>query len=266
MEATFEKLRTLQDILFKKYQLEREIHDIPKALVTKTEVLNRAKKLFIERNEQSEQLKQKVRRMQLELLDATKRREDFEKQMDVIKTQKEYEALDKEIKDATEKEQTLRKDIQREEKELEDLLLVLEKQERQIALDEEELKDEEQTISSASSSKKAHLEELTKEEKSITPGMDEEILFKFERIIKSKEGLGIVPITNGVCSGCHVILPMQFVNEVHDGQEVKFCPYCSRILYFESSMDPARRDQIEKAGALADLIEEEEEEEEGDEE
>ncbi len=35
--------------------------------------------------------------------------------MDVIKTQREYEALDKEIKDATEKEQNLRKELQREQ-------------------------------------------------------------------------------------------------------------------------------------------------------
>src|SRR6185369_4260467 len=122
MEATFEKLRTLQEILYAKFKLEKEINEIPKALVTKTEVLNRAKKAFIERNEAGDQAKAKVRRMIIELADATKKREEFEKQMDLIKTQKEYEALDKEIRDATEKEQLLRKDIQKEEKDLEDLL------------------------------------------------------------------------------------------------------------------------------------------------
>jgi predicted nucleic acid-binding Zn-ribbon protein len=259
MEATFDKLRSLQEILFQKYKLEREINEIPKALITKTEVLNRGKKSFIERNEQVEQLKAKHRRMLLELADATKRREDFEKQMDLIKTQKEYEALDKEIKDSTELEQTLRRDIQKEERDLEDLLLVLEKQERQLSLDEAELKEEEASIQALGASKRKLLDALKNEEGSITPGMDEEILFKFERIIKSKEGLGIVPILNGVCSGCHVILPMQFVNEVREEKDVKFCPYCSRILFFQSGMDPARRDQIE-AGSLAELVEEEEEE------
>ena len=34
MEATFEKLRTLQDILYAKFKLEKEINEIPKALVT----------------------------------------------------------------------------------------------------------------------------------------------------------------------------------------------------------------------------------------
>lgn len=246
--------------MFSKFQIEKEIHEIPRALVTKTEVLNRAKKAFIERNEQGEQAKAKVRRLGLELGDATKHREDLEKQMDLIKTQKEYEALDKEIRDASEKEQQLRKDIQKEEKDLEDLLLVIEKQERQIALDEDELKEESARIQAEGDSKKSRYEELLTEEKSVSPGLDEEILFKFERIIRNKEGLGIVPIVNGCCSGCHIILPMQFVNEVRTEEKIQFCPYCSRILYFQSAMDPAKRDQIE-AGSLAELVDEEEENE-----
>lgn len=266
MEATFEKLKSLQEILYEKFKLEKELNEIPKALVTKTEVLNRAKKAFIERNEQADQAKAKIRRLGIELADATKAREDYEKQMDLIKTQKEYEALDKEIKDATEKEQSLRREIQKEEKDIEDLLLMVEKQEKQISLDEEELKDDQTKIEQESSDKKASLIRLEEEERSITPGMDEDVLFKFERIIKSKEGLGIVPIINGVCSGCHIILPMQFVNEVRLEESIKFCPYCSRILYFQSGMDPAKRDLIE-AGSLAELIEDDEiEEEEGDEE
>lgn len=258
MEATFEKLRTLQDILYAKFKLEKEINEIPKALVTKTEVLNRAKKGFIERNEQGEQAKAKLRRLVLELGDATKAREELEKQMDLIKTQKEYEALDKEIRDASEKEQVLRRDIQKEEEDLEDLVAALEKLERQIALDEEELKDESDKIQAEGASKKSRHAELLQEEHKITPGMDEDILFKFERIIRNKEGLGIVPVVNGCCSGCHVILPMQFVNEVRNQDKIRFCPYCSRILYFQSGMDPAKRDQIE-AGSLAELVDDEEE-------
>lgn len=265
MEATFEKLKSLQEILYEKFKLEKELNEIPKALTTKVEVLNRAKKAFIERNEMADQARAKIRRLGIELTDATKKREDYEKQMDLIKTQKEYEALDKEIKDSTEKEQSLRREIQKEEKDIEDLLLVVEKQEKQISLDEEELRDDEAKIEEESQQKKVALKNLEAEEKNITPGMDEDVLFKFERIIKNKEGLGIVPIINGVCSGCHIILPMQFVNEVRLQEDIRFCPYCSRILYFQSGMDPAKRDLIE-AGSLAELIEDDEaDEDEGDE-
>lgn len=257
MEAIFERLHTLQDVLLKKYALEREIHDIPKALATKTEVLNRSKKNFIEQNAELEALRKKVSDLQAEMTAATEAREGFEKQMDLIKTQKEYEALDKDIREAQDREQSLRKEIQRREKELEELQAQIEKQESLIAADEEDLKAEEAQIKAESSSKVKELEAMKVRETELVPGLEEDLLFKFERILKSKEGHGIVVIRNGTCTGCHMVLPMQFVNDVRKAEHIKFCPYCSRILQFESNMDPSRQFAEVEAGSLADLVDEE---------
>ena len=76
------------------------------------------------------------------------------------------------------------------------------------------------------------LEELVAEEANITPGLDEEMLFKFERIIRNKEGLGIVALRAGVCTGCQMILPPFFANRVRIGEEIMFCPNCSRIVFY----------------------------------
>lgn len=256
MEQIFDKLHELQEVLLQKYRLEKEIHEIPRALATKTEVLNRSKKNFIERNETLGDMKKKLKSLQQEMSDATASREGFEKQMDSIKTQKEYEALDKEIKEAQDREQSLRKDIQRMDKEIEELQVQIEKTESQISQDEEELKEEEARIKAESDSKVILLNELKKKEDDIVPGLDEDILFKFERILKSKEGHGIVAIKNGTCTGCHMILPMQFVNDVRKAEKIMFCPYCSRVLQFESNMDPDRQFSDTEAGSLADLVDE----------
>jgi predicted nucleic acid-binding Zn-ribbon protein len=229
----FEKLKELQDILSKKYEIERDINEIPKAMVTKTEMLNRLKKTYIEKNDKVEGTKKRIAGLRVKLAEAESLREQFEKQMDEIKTQREYEVLDKEIKDATEREQECRKDIIKSEKDLEEFKYMLERDESLIKQQEEELAAEEEKNRNESESKLQLLKDLEKQEKSTTPEMDEEILFKFERIIKSKSGIGIVPVKNAVCSGCHMILPAQFVNEVRKGEEIHFCPYCSRILFFE---------------------------------
>ena len=34
-----------------------------------------------------------------------------------------------------------------------------------------------------------------------------------------------------------MILPAQFANEVHHGEKILFCPYCSRILFYEEAAD-----------------------------
>ena len=187
------------------------------------------------------------------LIDAENARETYEKQMDLIKTQREYEALDKEIKTAIEKEQQFRKDILKEEKTSEELAHALEREESMIKQQEEELKSEQQKIEKESKSREKLLKDLRKEEQQIIPGLDEEIVFKFERIIKSKAGLGIVPIKGDVCTGCHMLLPAQFVNDVRVGENIRFCPYCSRILFHQETDQEALFINEEDAGSLADL-------------
>lgn len=263
MQEVFTKLQTLQEILSKKFEIEREINEIPKALTTKQELLNRLKKSYIDKNTQREKSVERIKHLRFKLSEAEEQREQYEKQMDLIKTQREYEALDKEIKDATEKEQQYRKDILREEKELEELNFSLEREENMIKQQEQELEEEQNKIRDESLVKEDQLSELEKDEKSIIPGLDEEILFKFERIIRSKSGVGIVPIRDAICTGCHMQLPSQFVNEVRSGDSIHFCPYCSRILYFDTASGAFTHEeetffQDDDAGSLADLFEEEE--------
>ena len=84
------------------------------------------------------------------------------------------------------------------------------------------------------------------------------MLRNVERIIRSKSGLGIVPIVKGVCTGCHMILAGQFVNDVRRGDKIQFCPHCSRILYYEDQGGPEEMVAFD-SGAFA--AEEEAEEE-----
>ncbi|MFP4382568.1 MAG: zinc ribbon domain-containing protein [Spirochaetia bacterium] len=256
MEEVFDKLRNLQDILSKKFQIENEIKDIPRNLSTKSELLARLKKTYIEKNEQYDAVKARLKSIKQKMIDAEQEREKYEKQMDEIKTQREYEALDKEIRDASEREQQLRKEMQREEKVLEDMAKSLEREETMIKQQEEDLALEQDKIKNESAAKGSELKDLEKEEKKLVPGLDEEMIFKFERIIRSKAGVGIVPLKKGVCTGCHMILPMQFVNDVRNGELVRFCPYCSRVLFFQTEEESFIAE--EETEGLADLVDEDE--------
>jgi hypothetical protein len=62
-----------------------------------------------------EDVRKKVVKLKSDLAEADAAREKSEKGMDSITTHREYEALEKEIRDATEREQTIRKELQKEE-------------------------------------------------------------------------------------------------------------------------------------------------------
>ena len=115
IEKVFDKLRTLQEILSLKFQVQKEIEEIPGALATKTELLNRLKMGYIDKSKNLHDLIESTKKLRTKAIEAEAEREKFEKQMDLIQTQREYEALDKEIRNAGEREQELRRNLQREE-------------------------------------------------------------------------------------------------------------------------------------------------------
>ena len=237
MHDIYDKLRDLQDILAKKFSIMEEIVEIPRTLETKEELLNRGKKLYIEKHEKIQKTSEELKNLRLSLDEAEVERENYEKQMEVISTQREYEALEKEIADASLKEQSFRKSLLAKEKYLGELQEQLEEHEQLMEIQEEEVQNEMKKKDELLAVKEAQIAELSAQESTLTPGIDESILFKFERIIKNKAGVGIVPIHGIVCQGCHMTLPVQFVNDVRKNEEFKFCPYCSRVLFYEDVED-----------------------------
>ncbi len=232
----FEKLKDLQDILVNKYQLEAKIEEAPKQLGIQEDLLSKLKKEYIVKNTAYEELKEKIGGIKVELDAAIKLREDGEKSMDNISTHREYEALEKQINEAKLKEEDLRKELQHEEKSLQALDETLKSDEDMIKSSENDINTAKESIDNEIAKYNSELTKLKEKESSITPSLDQEILFKFERIIQ-RNSEGIVAVKNGVCTGCHMILPAQFANTVREKENILFCPYCSRILFYEESAD-----------------------------
>ena len=249
----FEKLKKLQTILVKKYDLEKKIEEAPKQLGSQEELLARMKKEYIEKSTEYDSVKSEVLKLKLELEEAEKSRESGEKGMDNIQTHREYEALEKQIKDATEKENEVRREMQKQEKLLEDIKETLKINEDMISAQENDLSASKDSLNKELESYNKELISLKRSEDKITPDLDQEILFKFQRIIQ-RNSEGIVAVKNGVCTGCHMILPAQFANTVREGENINFCPYCSRILFYEETDEEEVYDfSFDQAGSLADL-------------
>ena len=268
METTdiFEKLKSLQVILARKYELEAKIDEAPKQLGTQDEFLAKLKKDFIAKNEEYEAVKEKVLQLKNELDEVVKTREENEKSMDSITSNREFEALEKQIDELKNREDSVRKELQKEEKNLADLNDLIKSTETMINSQESDLNTSKGALDEQIAAYKEELESLSAQENELKPDLDQEILFKFERIIRRNTD-GIVAVKNGVCTGCHMILPAQFANEVHDGNSTLFCPYCSRILFYEEAEDDSQEIQFNDAGSLSDdddLFEDEDGEEDDD--
>lgn len=252
MTEIFNKLKSLQVILGRKYELENKINEAPKQLDSQGVLLDRMRKEFIEKNHIYENIKEKVFQLKRELDEAVSARESGEKNMDSITTHREYEALEKQISEASAKEAEVRKSLQKEEKSLAELNDSIKTMEEMIKAQENDIAESRKTLDGQLDNLKAELVNLNNQENEIIPGLDQEVLFKFQRIIQ-RNSEGIVAVKNGVCTGCNMILPAQFANEVHEGDSILFCPYCSRILFYEESEENTQETYFDDAGSLADI-------------
>jgi len=76
---------------------------------------------------------------------------------------------------------------------------------------------------------------LRKERDDIVKTANTEVLKIYERLLKNKKDIVIVPIENRTCSGCHIALTAQHENLVRKGSNLVFCEHCSRIHYWQES-------------------------------
>lgn len=77
----------------------------------------------------------------------------------------------------------------------------------------------------------ARKKELEAERPNFTTGIDEDLLDRYERLFKTKNGLALVTVEHETCAGCHMKVTHQSILEVKAEKEIVGCPQCGRILY-----------------------------------
>jgi predicted nucleic acid-binding Zn-ribbon protein len=58
------------------------------------------------------------------------------------------------------------------------------------------------------------------------------ILGRYEFIRSRIEHPVIVPVSEGICGGCHIRIPPQSFNELQKGKQILGCPNCQRIIFW----------------------------------
>jgi len=255
MKQIYNTLSQLQVVLAEMFKVEDEIKEIPMALADKEAVLQKTKITYLELHERSEKVKEELKTLRARLDEAGVKRETCEKMMETITQAREFENLQKEIEEAKTAEQTLRKGLIAKEKFYDELNTKLSIQEEIMAQQTEEVEEETKVKDKLVAEKEAELAEIRARKDELAKDFDQNLLFKFERIIRNKGGIGIVPVHGIVCEGCHMTLPAQYVNDVRratlaaedetsEEDGIHFCPYCSRVLFYEESEEDQHFDNL----------------------
>ncbi len=239
MEDVFEKLRKLQGILLDEFEIEETLEEIPRELNELKRRHHKIERTISEKDTARVKNEEVIGQIRGEKEELKKNREKYESQIPLIKTQREYEAITNEIAQIDEKLENFEEVELDASTKIESLNAELERQRSLLEELVELIGEKEKEVAELTKNKEKELKACLKERNEVAKGLDEEIIYKFEKIVKNKEGIGIVSVKNNVCMGCNMLLPPQFVNDVRREEKLIFCPNCSRILYYRGEEEPA---------------------------
>ncbi len=77
------------------------------------------------------------------------------------------------------------------------------------------------------------LGQLRNERETLAKEADSDALSRYDRLMRSKGDVAVVPIQHGNCGGCHLQIPPQLVQDAKHSDQLTSCGYCGRILYWQ---------------------------------
>ena len=150
-----------------------------------------------------------------------------------VKTNKEYQALLKGVDE-------MKRRNSRIEDEMLTLLDRIETAEQEVRGRKEEherlktrIETEKKRLYSESEQNRERLDQLKNERDRVAAKVDPGLMRKYEAVKKTDSGPAIVPVRGTVCDGCNMNIPPQMSNELRRFEDLKFCPFCNRIIYSE---------------------------------
>ncbi len=232
MQEGFNKLKELQKVLLEEFDIEAELEDIPTELHGLKRKFQKIQRTIKEIESNLESHNERSKKLIKEKEECNLNKDKYESQISLIKTQREYEAITSEIAQIKEKLEVIEEEEMNALQEIEEMKKVIDEQNDLYVQLKTTIAEKGKVVNKLMKEKQKKLDKCLKAKEKISAGLDEEVIYKFEKIVKKKDGIGLVSIRNNVCMGCNMILPPQFVNDVRREEEIIFCPNCSRILYY----------------------------------
>ena len=214
----------LDQIQILKGELPMEVSDLEDEIQGLTSRKNRIEEEINGINDFIEQKRNAIR-------DAADLVKKYEKQSEAVKNSREFEAINKEIEMQQLEGKLAEKHIRDANEELAEKAKQLEYANKQIASKEAVLngkKGDLEKIIAETEKEEQHYNDLATEARK---GMDERLLYSYDRIRKSyRNGLAVVPVDRDACGGCYNAIPPQKQSEIKQRKKVMVCENCGRIL------------------------------------
>lgn len=237
MDPRLSAIIELQDVLAVQRSIEKEYNEIPKRRSEIEETLQALRDQIQQAEERLKANEIERSTSDLDLKKAQELRVRKESQLQTIKNDKEYQATTTEIANLDKRNNRL-------EERLIELMELIEN-------DQKVIEEKKKALAEKELSFQDELTALDKEEKSLSPRMEEaktavdkitvtipnDLASKFKIIFNGKSGIAIASANTGFCSVCNIRLTPRIMQLAKRSQDLVHCEGCSRFLYWASEKE-----------------------------
>ena len=221
----------LQELDLKILSLNEQLELLPTKITKLEENLKVHEQALEAKREELAQTEKELRSRNADLADQEQQKHKYQAQLRQVKTNKEYQALDKEIGFLEEKEAEVEDAIL-------DFMLRIDKRKEEL-LRQQKLLDGEKKTNRAqqvecereATGLLAEVGAYQEERNRFSSGIDEDLATGYEAWGKRNNTAFVSIVSDDACSSCRISIPPQALKEARKYERIVQCSSCKRILY-----------------------------------
>ncbi|MBM4131784.1 hypothetical protein FJ250_12280 [bacterium] len=155
----------------------------------------------------------------------------YKDQLMAVKTNREYQAMQKEIETAGHEIQVFEERLLERMIDADTIAAHIKQAERTFADTKATLAEAAATLSRQVSEARASLEALAAERTQLVAQLPAALLTTYERIVKHRGAQAVVEVRDGRCSACQVRVRPQMASDLRRHDSIFQCESCQRIFY-----------------------------------
>ncbi len=233
MEIDFEKLIHLQRLDSEIRQVNLFLENTPPLIEEIDKKIEKSSKLAAAAKEKLVENQKKRRDLEAEVKVIKAQVAKYKRQLNEVKTNKEYSAMLKEIEESERKADNLEEEIIAEMLRADEIEAEIKEANRRFAEAKEKFSQEKEAIFLKKKELEEKARQLDQDRQELLPQIPADQVALYLRISNKKSGIALSPVMDDFCAMCHMRIRPQILNELRDTGKLILCENCGRILYWQ---------------------------------
>ena len=232
MNADLERVIALQRIDSAAHDAQRRLAEEPERLKAFDARIEAARAAVAGAKERLAENQSARRSIEKDLAVHQGRLSKFRDQLMSVKTNVEYQAMQKEIEFAQHEVKAYEDKILEGMIEADDLTAAVKRAEAEAAAEQKSVEADRKAYTTDLTGVREALDQITSERAEVVQSLSPQVLSIFELVSRRRNGVAVAEARDGICTICHVRMRPQVFNNVRLNQDILQCDSCQRILFF----------------------------------